>query len=205
MNENPYMENHKIVKVLLIGNAGVGKTTLVLKKQNGDYNEMPGSTIGVNICRFAYSLGNDQTIELQIYDTAGQEVYRSVSLFYFRDADYALICFDPLQEDWKESLFSWTESLNEKTNSCMVTYVATKADLWGKNQEYFNEIMKYIPDTYNTDDICVTSSLTGYNVDYLFDHVAQRCSSDSFVPQPIPTPEVIKVNTTESKANQCAC
>lgn len=80
-------------KIVLIGDSGVGKSSLLLRFADDKFSETFISTIGVDF-RFKTCLINNRRVKFQIWDTAGQERFRTVTSAYYRGADGALIVFD---------------------------------------------------------------------------------------------------------------
>lgn len=115
---NKYDKYDKLFKIIIIGEAGVGKTNLLLRYTKGEFNENSRSTIGVG---FGYKILdiNDQIIRLQIWDTAGQERFRATPSAYYRGAHAALIVFDVCDKKSFIKLTSengWFQDLNKYTS-----------------------------------------------------------------------------------------
>src|SRR5580704_13228178 len=82
-----------LFKLLLIGDSGVGKSSLLLRFADDTFTESFISTIGVDYkCKTLDIYGN--IVKLQIWDTAGQERFRTITSNYYRDPPAAIICFD---------------------------------------------------------------------------------------------------------------
>ena len=80
------MEDYKyLFKVVLVGNAGVGKTCLVRKFTQGIFPPGQSATIGVDFMIKTVLVGEEK-VKLQIWDTAGQERFRSITQSYYRSA-----------------------------------------------------------------------------------------------------------------------
>lgn len=80
------------MKVVIIGDSGVGKSSLLCRYQQGKFMENYSMTIGIN---YVYIVSEVQglRIKLQIWDTAGQEKYKTITQNYYRNSNGAIISF----------------------------------------------------------------------------------------------------------------
>lgn len=90
-------------KIVLIGDAGVGKTSMLLRFADDIFNQNPLSTIGVDF-KIKTLKVDKKMIKMQCWDTAGQERFQSISQAYFRNANGCLAVFDITNRDSFESL-----------------------------------------------------------------------------------------------------
>ena len=87
-------------KVILVGDSSVGKTSLISMYAKSTFSDQPETTIGPQFTtRYVEVPETGQRIKLQIWDTAGQEKYRSVAPIYYRDAAAAICVFDVTNKD----------------------------------------------------------------------------------------------------------
>ncbi|CAE7673393.1 YPT31 [Symbiodinium pilosum] len=119
------------MKVVLIGDSSVGKSALVYRFMNNSLLADPKATVGISF--FKQTLMDplmNQQYPLQIWDTAGQEKFQSVTTHHYRAADGALLVFDIANERSFQNLDKWLAELRENTDpSVVVALVGTKADL----------------------------------------------------------------------------
>ncbi|CAE7866066.1 GTP-binding protein YPT31/YPT8 [Symbiodinium microadriaticum] len=119
------------MKVVLIGDSSVGKSALVYRFINNTLLADPKATVGISF--FKQTLMDplmSQQYPLQIWDTAGQEKFQSVTTHHYRAADGALLVFDIANERSFQNLDKWLAELRENTDpSVVVALVGTKADL----------------------------------------------------------------------------
>ncbi len=119
------------IKVILIGDSGVGKTCLIQQYTNQQFQEETVSTIAVSDKLTKEVKVGEKTIKLEIWDTAGQERYRSVNKIYMKDAKIALLVYDMTVQNSFNNLQNWYKELKEINNSVEVFgVIANKSDLY---------------------------------------------------------------------------
>ncbi|XP_036381002.1 ras-related protein Rab-30-like [Megalops cyprinoides] len=118
-----------LFKIVLIGNAGVGKTCLVRRFTQGLFPPGQGATIGVDFMIKTVDI-KGQKVKLQIWDTAGQERFRSITQSYYRSANALILTYDITCEDSFRCLPEWLREIEQYANSKVVTVlVGNKIDL----------------------------------------------------------------------------
>lgn len=108
--EQPYQY---IFKIILIGDSGVGKTSLMNRYTDNIYEQGNASTIGVDFKIKTITIDGSR-IKLQIWDTAGQERFRAIVSHYYRGANGIFIVFDMLNRESFSHLKDWIEELDKK-------------------------------------------------------------------------------------------
>jgi small GTP-binding protein len=120
------------MKIVLIGDSSVGKSALVHRFLHNKPLHDSKATVGIAF--FKQAVVDPETNEeytLQIWDTAGQEKFQSVTTHHYRAADGALLVFDISNEQSFNSLDKWLQELRENTDpTVMVALVGTKGDLY---------------------------------------------------------------------------
>ena len=101
---------NKTYKVVLLGSTFVGKTAIVERLINDDFTGDNETTIGVEFRTFPVQVG-DVEVKLNIWDTAGQEKFRSVSKAYFRNALGAILVFSLTDQKSFDALDDWLNDL----------------------------------------------------------------------------------------------
>ena len=127
--------NSSQIKLVLLGESGAGKTSIVHRYVNNKYNEENPPTIGASFLSKVVELPNDQTIKLQIWDTAGQERYRSLASMYYKDAAAAVLVYDTTSIKSFEGIKYWVNEL--RTNiptQITIAIAANKSDLLEKEE-----------------------------------------------------------------------
>ncbi|KAJ6244139.1 rab2a [Anaeramoeba flamelloides] len=116
-------------KLILVGDSGVGKSCILMRYLHDEFQTDYDVTIGVEFGSIPLEI-MDQTILLQIWDTAGQESFRSITRPYFRRAVGALLVFDITQRESFNNLKSWLEDIRLNASfNVQITLIGNKVDL----------------------------------------------------------------------------
>lgn len=161
-----------IVKMVILGECGVGKSSLALRFVSNAFQHYTESTIGANYLSKTVEV-DTRKITFKIWDTAGQEKYNSLVPMYYRGAGAAILVFDISRPETIASLERWVEEL--KANGppdIIIALCGNKADLEKDRRiskeranQYAEEIGAVYTEVSARDDI---------NVVGLFDEIAQR-------------------------------
>ncbi|KAI9577814.1 hypothetical protein GQX74_011001 [Glossina fuscipes] len=108
-----------LFKYIIIGDTGVGKSCLLLQFTDKRFQPVHDLTIGVEFGARMITIDGKQ-IKLQIWDTAGQEAFRSITRSYYRGAAGALLVYDITRRDTFNHLTTWLEDARQHSNSNMV-------------------------------------------------------------------------------------
>lgn len=117
----------RLVKVLLVGNSGVGKSCLLVRFCDNSYESNSISTIGVDFKTKLLSIDN-KNICLQVWDTAGQERYHSVTSSYYKGAQGALVVYDITNRDSFDSVDEWVNEISLTNKNVAIILVGSKCD-----------------------------------------------------------------------------
>lgn len=157
------------VKIIFVGNSGVGKTTLLGSMLKHSFNENVQSTIYPAFYTQTYTKTDGGKIELQLWDTAGQEKYHAVSQLFFRNSNIAVVCFAAGDQESMSAVHEWVRMVKNEEIDCFLLFVATKSDLLEK-EDFENVIGDAEAELqqYENANFFLTSSKTGYNIDNVF-------------------------------------
>lgn len=118
-----------LFKVVLIGDSGVGKSSLLSRFTRNEFNLESKSTIGVEFATRSIEV-DGKTIKAQIWDTAGQERYRAITSAYYRGAVGALLVYDIAKQLSYENVERWLRELRDHADqNILIMLVGNKSDL----------------------------------------------------------------------------
>lgn len=197
------MEQSKIqkLKVILIGCSGVGKTCLITRFNNDQFDSNNLPTIGAGITSLIISI-DGVDYNLQIWDTAGQDSLREITTHYFRDSLAAMIVFDISQRQTFNEVPSWIELLQSKTRDVPFMIVGNKVDKTPSSDDNFvslDELAK-MADEYKC-PYFFSSALNGYGVNESFQELSTLAISPKKSLEPVP-PIVIEEDNQNQNKNQ---
>ncbi|KAJ5076542.1 gtp-binding protein ypt1 [Anaeramoeba ignava] len=192
-----------LFKVVIIGSANVGKTSLIKRYIDDDFIFSKKTTIGIDFKTKDVEI-EGKIVRLQIWDTAGQEIYRnsiSFSSSIYKNADIFMIVFDLTEEKSLNKIGSY---LNEIENNCrtnpLIVIVGNKSDLIEKEngnvEERINEILKGREFKF-----VKTSAKDGTNVNELFYEIAKKLTEESQPNNPKKEEENSNIITLQNAEN----
>ena len=159
-------------KIIVIGDSFVGKSCLALKATKGTFESLYTPTVGFEFLTFYVKI-NEANIKLQIWDTCGQEVYRSLIGSFYRNSSLALIVYSIDNENSFNNINTWLNELKIKGNPDIVIFlVGNKADLEDK-RVVSKDMANDLCDNYNIKYFLETSAKTGFNVKNIFIEAAK--------------------------------
>ena len=171
-NKNKSSDYQYIFKLILIGNSGVGKSSILQRYMNKTFEESYKCTIGVDFLMKSLEV-KGKTVKLQLWDTAGQEKYKSMVSSYYRGANVALVVFDITSRSSFESLPLWIENYYkngpEQKNIILIGNKKDMADQRQVTQEEAEEFSET-----NNMIYFETSAKEGDNIDYVFNFAAEK-------------------------------
>lgn len=172
------------IKLVLLGDSGVGKSCLVLRYVRGQFDPTSKVTVGAAFMSHSVHLPDGTTIKFEIWDTAGQERYASLAPLYYRGAQAAAVVYDVTKEDTLTKAKHWVSELQKNAGSnLVVVLVGNKTDLAEDRVISEEEGQEYA--TRNNMLFVETSAKTAANTSELFEAVARQIakSSSSGAPQ----------------------
>ena len=155
------------LKVVLLGDSGVGKTNLISRYVTNKFEEDTKSTIGVEFFCKTYKVNNDKIIKVEIWDTAGQERYKSITSVYYKGAKGAFIVYDITSKKSFDNIDKWINEIKEKNNNDVkLIIIGNKVDLDNERQISFEEAKNKFKD--RDVPLIETSALNDTNVNEAF-------------------------------------
>lgn len=101
------MSEIKSAKVVFLGSAGVGKSSLISRFITNEFSENLPATLGGSYFEKVYTYGEGKSVQFNFWDTAGQEKYRSLARVYYHQADVAVLMYGVNEISTFESLKTW--------------------------------------------------------------------------------------------------
>ncbi len=159
-------------KIIVIGDSAVGKSSLTLKGTKDHFKDFYTPTIGFEFLSFNIRI-KDKIVKLQIWDTCGQEVYRSLISSFYRNSSLAIIVYAIDNQESFDNLESWLDEIKSQTHPYLKIFlIGNKVDLEDK-RVIDKAIAEELAKEHKIDLFLETSAKTGYNAQKLFVKAAQ--------------------------------
>ncbi len=165
-DSKPEVNFNYLLKYVIVGDAAVGKSNLLLRYTHGEFKEEYQLTIGVEFGSNNIIVDNN-IFRIQIWDTAGQENFRSITRSYYKNSACALIVYDITRKISFDNLVQWIEDCkNSSPKTVFMVLVGNKSDL-ERNREVTEEEGREFAEK-NGMLFFETSAKTGKNVEEVF-------------------------------------
>ena len=165
-----------LLKYIIIGDAAVGKSNLLLRYVHGQFKPEYQLTIGVEFGAKNINISS-KVFRIQIWDTAGQENFRSITRAYYKNSVCALVVYDISSRDSFNNVTSWIEDCkNQSPKTIFMVLVGNKCDLEDKRQVSYEE-GKELADK-NELLFFESSAKDGINVDEIFENSAKEIAKN---------------------------
>ncbi len=173
MNSDDTLE---ILKIVLIGESGVGKTSIISQFIDQIFQDDQQSTIGGTFGTKTVKCSNGKLLKLEIWDTAGQERYRSVTKMFYKDANAAILVYDITNPSSFEQLQKyWIEQVKDSSpKGIILSIIANKSDLIEYEKVDEGEARKFAQSINAL--FAVTSAKNNTGVNDLFLEIAKKYS-----------------------------
>eukprot|EP00922_Rhytidocystis_sp_ex-Travisia-forbesii_P019959 GHVS01029451.1.p1 GENE.GHVS01029451.1~~GHVS01029451.1.p1 ORF type:complete len:209 (+),score=31.69 GHVS01029451.1:402-1028(+) len=109
---DPTRNYDHLFKILIVGESGVGKSSILVRFTDDEFNEKQLSTIGVDF-KVKYMFLGGKRLKLAVWDTAGQERFRTLTSSYYRGAQGVILVYDTSNRNTFENLGSWLEEVRK--------------------------------------------------------------------------------------------
>lgn len=161
------------VKLVLLGDQGVGKSSIALRFVRGEFHEHHEATIGAAFLTQTINVGQS-SVKFDIWDTAGQERYHSLAPMYYRGAAAAIIVYDVNVANTFNRALAWVKELRQQTaQSVLIVLAGNKADLASEHRAVsVDEAQSFAEE--NGLIFAEVSAKTGLAVQEIFMTIAQK-------------------------------
>lgn len=167
------------IKLVLLGDSGVGKSCIVLRFVRGQFDASSKVTVGASFLSQTIVLQDSTSVKFEIWDTAGQERYASLAPLYYRGASAAVVVYDITNPETFLKAQFWVKELQKHGNPVIVmALVGNKADLESQRQVSREEAQEYAES--NGMFYIETSAKTSDNVNQLF----EQCTESDIARKP---------------------
>ena len=195
------MEYDYLFKLLIIGDSGVGKSSILVQYIDSVYYDNYISTIGVDFKIKTLEMDGKQ-IKLQIWDTAGQERFRTIISSYYRGARGVILVYDMTDINSFKNLDYWLNEINIHSNiNISKLLIGNKCD--NLHISVTTEEGKLFAEKNNIDFI-ETSAKTGANIDEAFKKLTSELLKTSLDTKLVSSPKII-IPTNTIKVNKKCC
>ena len=159
-------------KIILVGDSGVGKSCISVKASRNYFEDFYSPTVGFEFFTFNVKVEN-QNIKLQIWDTCGQEVYRSLISSFYHSTSLAIIVYSVDNKESFKSIDKWLNDIKSQSNpDVKIFLIGNKVDLEGKREITKEQGEKFYKD-HKLSFFTETSAKTGFNVQNVFVEAAK--------------------------------
>jgi len=170
LNPNEELLNYKII---LVGDSGVGKTCIIMRAVNNKFTDTYQATVGFEFFLMYFQVNNVK-IKLQMWDTCGQEIYRSLIQGFYRNTTATILVYSKTNRSSFDNLGMWIKDIKNNTEQDMpILLIGNKCDEENRNIAVTKEEGEEYSKQYNLKYFNETSAKNGYNINEIFEEVAK--------------------------------
>lgn len=164
------------IKIVLLGDTAVGKSSLVQRFCADKFEDKYKITIGGAYLQKEVKLKNGDTLKLHIWDTGGQEKFRSLANLYYKDSVAAILVYDVTNKESLDSLDYWVKELKENVDNTnyIISVAGNKCDLSNEMKKVSSSDGKNFCKEKDISIFYETSAKTAVGVKELFTSLAQK-------------------------------
>ena len=171
MSQQSDLKRQYLFKILVVGDGGVGKSTMIQRLITGHFVPMK-ITIGTDLLTWS-TTSDDIDIKLQIWDFAGEKRFRFFLPNYSRGAQGCILCFDISRYTSFQNLQEWFDIVKDNTNDIIFFLVGLKTDLSDSRRTVQKEEAVKFKNEHNIPFLIETSSKTGVNNTDVFETLVE--------------------------------
>lgn len=142
---SPGMQRRPVLKIILLGDSGVGKTSLMRQFVSGKFENRYKATIGADFFSIDEEIDGHQ-VKLQLWDTAGAERFASLGTAFYRGADACVLVYDITNADSFSHLTTWATEFTLQAGRKEMILVGNKSDLDDKRQVFNRAVAQWCKD-----------------------------------------------------------
>jgi len=213
MSQSQGAKKKVLLKVIILGESGVGKTAILHNYVNGKFIEEHRATIGADFLTKELHLG-DKIVTLQIWDTAGQERFQSLGSAFYRGSDACVLVYDITNNDSFKKIDEWRSNFLSQANpddpkKFPFLLLGNKSDKENERQVDKNQANNYARSQGM--QFYETSALNGSNINQAIESITSVASEMDTVPYFSPeTADHVNLETAEElppppTSSSCAC
>jgi Ras-related protein Rab-8A len=207
----PVKDHDVLVKLLLIGDSGVGKSCLLLRFSEDSFTSSFITTIGIDF-KIKKIMVENKLVKLQIWDTAGQERFRTITSAYYRGAMGILLLYDVTDEASFNNIRNWMRNIEQHaSDNVNKILVGNKSDMAKVNRAVPYAKGKALADEYGV-LFFETSAKENINVEEVFTAIAknvmrrlqeEQAQQEQQVQQPMPMQLTNNLDKQKKKKSCC--
>ncbi|OHT07403.1 GTP-binding protein ypt5 [Tritrichomonas foetus] len=189
-------------KIVFIGNTEVGKTSLIQQYIDKNVDDIQ-STVSAAYSQVEIEC-DSAVVTLDVWDTAGQEKFRSMGTMYYHNADIAVAVFDVTSPQSFDDLEKWIQSFKEHSKSDYVVIVGNKIDLPNE----LHKVTQEDAENWAAEQNCecfFTSATTGENVNELFENIGKKVAEGNYIVHSYEREEAQKLDDEKSGNESLPC
>jgi len=162
-----------LYKILLLGDSSVGKTCFLMRYADNTFQEIHMSTIGLDYKLKNVQLDDGKMVKIQIWDTAGQDRFRSITKNYYKGAHGIILLYDVTSLKTFENVKNWVSQIKEEvSDKVTIILVGNKIDNVQNRKVTTEEGEKMAKECGI--EFFETSAKSGENIDNTFNHLVKK-------------------------------
>ena len=177
MDEDDEDLNNHLCKIVMVGQAAVGKTCIMIRFMQDKFDPFQKSTVGASYAdkSLKYNINNnEETVKFMIWDTSGMERYSALTRSFYADAKVAILVYDITNKSSFErgKEFWFKEIINNCPNDVILGLAGNKIDLYNQEEVSEDEARKFAESNHMI--YYGTSALSGVGINDLFNDIGKK-------------------------------